>query len=874
MTWAKSQPLWQQVVIADLIKVKEINETSYLEYARMAKLEATNVSNLTAEVGEPLDGLDFDTVEESVKVKILEVEATQNINIIADGSRLTFNKDDLNIVYGNNASGKSGYTRILKNTCDCRHVEQIKGSADRPHTDVCKAKITYEIDGENETFNWNLSSEIDPALQTIHVFDEKSCSRFLIKENDIKFMPAGMDILTNLANIIELIAVKLREESRSLSESLTNYELIFAKYNDTQAYSLVTNLTAQNAKELHDNLKVLSVEEQKRKSELERQIPIKESKSPSSQRRAEVTLFSRLKGLQKVTLALNNSIDKENIEKISGLVKKANTAKVASEKAKELEFDSEKYLAGTGNEHWKLLWNAAKEYSEGIAYPEHDHPNTQADAKCVLCQQSLSTDAIERFKRFDTFISDKSQELAAQAKRLADQLIDTYSLSAPSAEYIQSITDNISTDEYSNIKNIQTSLEGMVKIHEEYRLKLVGYEDIIDFTDYGKLQEPLDALNEYITATELRHQTPVDDRKYEEQLKTERAELRGLTSRTLLESHSKSINDDINANGNLSIIARASKLAKTSATSREIGVLSNEHEVGELANKFNEELAVLFSGKIKAELKWAKTDKGVPYCEIVLAGANKEYKGENVQSILSEGEQKVVSLAGFFAELSQSPAKSAIVFDDPVTSLDHTNLRRIARRIARASRDRQVIVFTHNIVFANELEDAAEKLGEDVSFCSKSIMKLKSAGIVNEGIDFDNMKVNQRLDSLTKIINPIRVKYEAGDTTVKSDVIKFYRDLRITWERAIEEVLLNRTIVRYRRDIKPSSLNSVTIEQSDKDAIKNNMEKCAQYVHDLSDEAGATEPPDPDRLKTDLEEIIDWVKVLKDRLNQRQNRDG
>lgn len=41
---------------------------------------------------------------------------------------------------------------------------------------------------------------------------------------------------------------------------------------------------------------------------------------------------------------------------------------------------------------------------------------------------------------------------------------------------------------------------------------------------------------------------------------------------------------------------------------------------------------------------------------------------------MSEEEQRGVALAGFFAELSITPTTSAIVFDDPVTSLDHLNV--------------------------------------------------------------------------------------------------------------------------------------------------------------------------------------------------------
>jgi recombinational DNA repair ATPase RecF len=67
--------------------------------------------------------------------------------------------------------------------------------------------------------------------------------------------------------------------------------------------------------------------------------------------------------------------------------------------------------------------------------------------------------------------------------------------------------------------------------------------------------------------------------------------------------------------------------------------------------------------------------------------------------VLSEGEKTCVALAGFLAELETTNTLSGIVLDDPVSSLDHNYRERVARRLVEAARQRQVIVFTHDIVF-------------------------------------------------------------------------------------------------------------------------------------------------------------------------------
>ena len=43
--------------------------------------------------------------------------------------------------------------------------------------------------------------------------------------------------------------------------------------------------------------------------------------------------------------------------------------------------------------------------------------------------------------------------------------------------------------------------------------------------------------------------------------------------------------------------------------------------------------------------------------------------------------------------------RSAIVFDDPVLSLDHRWRKRVAKRLVEETKNRQVIVLTHDLVF-------------------------------------------------------------------------------------------------------------------------------------------------------------------------------
>ena len=77
--------------------------------------------------------------------------------------------------------------------------------------------------------------------------------------------------------------------------------------------------------------------------------------------------------------------------------------------------------------------------------------------------------------------------------------------------------------------------------------------------------------------------------------------------------------------------------------------------------------------------------------------------GHSPSKVLSEGEQKVLAIADFIAETRMSDNSVPVIFDDPVSSLDHRRISDVAKRIADLASDHQVVVFTHHILLVTNL---------------------------------------------------------------------------------------------------------------------------------------------------------------------------
>lgn len=87
-----------------------------------------------------------------------------------------------------------------------------------------------------------------------------------------------------------------------------------------------------------------------------------------------------------------------------------------------------------------------------------------------------------------------------------------------------------------------------------------------------------------------------------------------------------------------------------------------------------------------------------------------QIKGTAPGRVLSEGEQRAISIANFLTEVHMDSRNVGIVLDDPVCSLDHKRRSYIVNRLLEEAKYRQVIIFTHEITFFMELKTEAEKM--------------------------------------------------------------------------------------------------------------------------------------------------------------------
>ena len=228
------------------------------------------------------------------------------------------------------------------------------------------------------------------------------------------------------------------------------------------------------------------------------------------------------------------------------------------------------------------------------------------------------------------------------------------------------------------------------------------------------------------------------------------------------------------------------------------------------------------------------------------------------------------------ADLNSLNKTQAFVFDDPITSLDHNYEDNVAKQLVKLSCERQVIVFTHRIAFAETLkywmDEILEKHPELAPSVKYNYIELKDdplgepvpMGSYNR-LDFIsvlNTIKNHDIPNVDKLRNS--GDYDLAEAKLKS----ICSDMRKNVERGIEKVLLNGLITRYTRNISTLKIDCLNrIKPEDISLINTMMTKYSFYEHSQPSEKPIKLPTN-DELLEDIETLLKWGNECKKRMNK------
>jgi energy-coupling factor transporter ATP-binding protein EcfA2 len=850
LIWCESLPDWQNDAIVRLFNKHTLDSDDLDDLFALLKAEH-GIPDPEGRIAVKLTADHISVpVSPEMHIELLGIKNLVHVNALASSQKLAFAQKGLTVIYGDNASGKSGYSRVLKKACRARdQIEPILPNAKIPCTDPRIAEATFEIaiNGNTQEVKW-IDNRISPdPLSTISIFDKRCARAYLDDEDDFSYIPYGLDIFEGLANVCRQLKVKIEQERDQNLPDITPFE-------DLRGPTIV-GILIENLSEKTDPDKIEIIATIKPGEVEYRESLFRSLNSENTEEKAEQfkLISQRINRIADNASRILTNIDQSKLSYFERLDRDFSIAQIAATTAAKKFTDSGQFLPGTGSEVWRQLFDAARNFSKE-AYPEKPFPYLDMGAKCPLCQQDLK-DGVLRLQQFDEYVQQESektvQRLFQELKLARDDFFRlNMSLGLDDETFIEISRHNKKLAETCRaVESICICrYEGMISAFLSHEWADIPPIPISPVDDLKTLVTHLNQESDILVKAASVSTRPALV-----------SQLNELDARIRLSQQKESLLAVINKIKHRSILDGCLSAVRTKNISIKAREIAEKVITKDLGEALNAEFKNLGVADLNVELKSrSKEGKLLYYLKLNLPHA------EDPRDILSEGEQRAIAISSFLAEVNINSGSGGIVFDDPVSSLDHRRRERVARRLAQEAGKRQVIIFTHDVYFLCVLIEETDKAG--IPYITQSLVRRAYGfGIPEEGNPFEGMNTSERIGFLRKQQQEIaKIHQDRDEPEHRRRTIDAYQMLRDTWERAIEEVLFKKTVVRFRKGIETQRLKEVVVEDSDYVQIKCGMSKCSNYSHDKAS-VGGIAVPDPDELLKDIESLESWRKSVNKR---------
>lgn len=835
--WAENKGTWAKLLLKESLDNPNglSDETRLFIYKNFRKSIGLKEDIKGITIEKPTCTFSENNIQLKKLGKIIGLNKLSSDSVIEFSSNLT-------VIYGENGTGKSGFSRILKKIGFSYEAEtKLLPNIYADKTGEMSAEIDYLCNNEPKQCQWTPVSQ-NSDLKNISVFNSSCVSISLSENRNLIVTPLGFHLFDLVSKELDGLTLLLNKEK---SELITRYDWFKNFHEGTEYHDLIVILhtvskekTEKIPKFTENDEKILSkLENDEKKLSIE--LIDKELKELSSQYNELAEIKNQLEMSQSNFSQAQWKELKTASQKVNDLEQKGqgSLGDLAKEKGMEL----------FGQPQFEAFIKAADVY---LGTRRDDKYPYIENAKCIYCNQPLSDlAAVDLIKKYREILHDTTQRDLRAQKVIVESLnksfqkvtkvITLHHPSFGSDENEKPIQPEIILDYNKAVKTLSENIEKSNYSNKDF---LIDYKSIIDSVD-KKIKEIQSRL-----AQKKNTKNNIDKEKIRLT-----SEINKLKDWKLFTEKSRNILDIITAyeiihklDENVSAFNTASISAKTTKARKELVEQKFEQT-------FKNELTILRKSHLNIELNFG-TIKGATNIRQNLRGSYA------LSEILSEGEQKAISLAEFLTELSIDGGISPVVFDDPVNSLDHHIIEEVAKRLLKLSASRQTIVFTHSVLLFNSLlyqsKQRTYKSITTTFFNTENQYEL--CGVITKASE----EINSAKEYITKINSLLN--NTPKDRLEKEVAADGYGYLRSAIELTVEHEILKGTVKRYQKNIaltKFVELSGVEIDNC-KEKLNDIFEKCCGYITGHSNPTEVTSSPDLKQLKSDFESYQEIRKVF------------
>lgn len=783
------------------------------------------------------------------EVRLKSIGEIVGIENLGPRMPLEFGTGNLCVIYGNNGSGKSGYTRLLKRAAGKPRAMELKHNVFQQVPVHRKARVTFIHGAAENSRDWLANGAAINELQAVDFFDTDTAINYLSRDNEAAYTPPLVSLFEQLVGVANRVRERLQAQQAALQKALPQLPQEFL---NTVSGKLYGNLKANSTTSDVQKIKAWTDAEERELTQLVQRLT---ATDPAAQARSKRATKAQIQQIETQIKTTANAYSDEALKAARSMRDDAREKRKVAQEAAQIQSAK---LDGIGSETWKALWEAARSYSQ-TAYPQRDFPVVD-DAHCLLCHQELVGDAKQRLKDFEKFVQGNVEQAAVAAEQeckttlanFPDALdekvvVQAYQSAGLNDEALLAGIQQFWKDVAASREVIQEGGDGVVVLLPQ---AIVGaLESQANSLEEQSKQHDQDAAN-FDRAATIQQKLELEAKKWTaQQAVAIDTEMQRLKQSAEFDGWLKLTNTQ-------QITLKGGQVAETAITEAYVA-------------RFNKELEALKARRIKVKLVKTKAALGKAYHGLQLEGSVDG--GAKLDEILSEGERRIISLAAFLADVSEKPNASAFIFDDPISSLDQDFELAVAARLVKLAQTRQVLVFTHRLSFYGALDDAARKFGEDwrskhfERLCIESDLFAKVSGVQVE-IPIWASKTDTANNTLFNRLDKARKEGEqSGAQAYRNLAQGICSDFRKLIERTIEFDLFGDVIARHRKEVQTQKLPKIfPLQKPDIDLLDGLMTKYSAFEHSQSLEAPVDLPDEAD-LRADLEKLKNWRDTFRKR---------
>ena len=852
--WLTKRPTWQRNLIQRVVR-NQVIDNSYIE-----QLVDLLVANKTVAPETPTLTIDElpqggDTKE---SIAICSVGDLQGVNALLGGQTLEFSSTGMTIVYGDNGSGKSGYARLLKQIVGARHHEEILSNVFTNERCAQSAQINYRCGGADQVATWSRTFN-DTTFGRVHFYDEACGNDYLQNETELSYRPSVLGLLDRLVELIDQVSSEIGK--RITVEEAKQFSLPNVP-DGTSAANFLSELSDRTDPHSLDQLLDAHQDLDEELQEYRQEEARLRATDPTKEKTRLLNVAEDAEALAAHLESIENTLSLTAADRILTLKQRALELRASADEVSSSSFADEP-LPGVGSQTWRAMWEAAERYAQAEAYPDRDFPATEDDDVCVLCQQPLAQDAQARLRRFRDYVRNTVQQQAKDAERTYSAAVDQlkkFDVTTPSVlSWLAHFADNNDLTKDTLAAALDVAVTAKERILERLQVQDETKESWVELA-------AVDISIARSLATAKRNEAngiDVDSfKKNLDSVKKKRQECEGLQKLGIVKDE---IVNEIERRKRVTLLTSKKREVSTAPITRQSSSLAKTYVTKAVSDHFLSE-----ANNLRLEhvvLSDPKGTKGAIHQKPTL----KEASGASTMQVLSEGEQTAAGLAGFLTEVYFDESKSAVIFDDPMSSLDHQRRSNAAARIVELAQDRQVIVFTHDLIFLAELVGRASNSG--VAVLEQTIQRnnSKQPGMILSEFPWKAKNVKQRIGDLREYLARIRKQQGAISVdeyeTMTSD---WAGRLSETWERMIRSEVIYRIVDRSTTEVRPKLVRILAqITEDDYQKFDKSYSVASTWVrrHDKSEEYNYV-APEPEDMERELTILTEWHTRIKGYANK------